>query len=337
MQQVINKTRPNQKAKEKLAKLLKGMLYLTSDVVTKKVIDKEMDEIVEYFGLTVEGIRTFSQTLDDVIGDGKLIVFIDDFDRCSADNIIDMLEAIKLLFCANKANFVVGVDLGKLERAWVLKHGRQLDALNEGREHLDKIFQLKLALPPKDDAMVRRYIESVTKALPEEITNFLVRAVPYNPRKIKRALNLAHFILNGVEESNFGRIFPYVLIWSILNTAFPEIVKEVRRDPQILIHLCAFATLTDHATFQRKVVEGKHTDSTSNGGRQRNIYDHLGAGHAHHPVAATLIENELVKDGNLYRFLLNVRDALGIMDDPTKNKDKTETLRRTISYAGLLS
>lgn len=51
-----------------------------------------------------------------------------------------MLEAIKILFNARNAKFIVDVDIKKLERAWALKHNNATNAIEEGKEHLDKIF-----------------------------------------------------------------------------------------------------------------------------------------------------------------------------------------------------
>lgn len=304
--------------------------------MTEATIGKDMDQILKYFGLTVKYLQSFSATLDRAIGDGKLIIFVDDLDRCSVDNVIDMLEAIRLLFNANKAKFIVGVDLAKLERAWVLKQKGQPDALDEGKEHLDKIFQLKLALPPKDENMVREYIKTITKTLPSEVEGYLVRALPHNPRKIKRALNLAYFILSGIQEGNFHNMFPYVLAWSILVTAFPEVAKQVRIDPQVLIHLCSFARMSDNSDLQRKVAEIRDTDIQVQG-RRLTIYNQYNIKEAYHPVVAKILESDVADNPALYRFLLNTRDGLGINEDPTKSADKVEALRKTINYAGLIS
>lgn len=337
IQHVLDKISKDVPAKEKLSKLLKGMLFLTSDIITKQVIDKEMNEILDYFGSTVENIRTFADTLDEAIGDGKLIIFIDDLDRCSIDNVIDMLEAIKLLFNAKKAKFVVGVDIAKLERAWILKHKGKIEAINEGKDHLDKIFQLKLALPPKNDAMIIKYIETITENLPDEIKRFLRRGIPYNPRKIKRALNLAYFISNNIEEKEFSTLFPYTLIWSILTTSFPEISRLVRESPKILIHLCSIVGGTeDFPSFQRKLAEIKNSDSKQ-GARSLNMYDYMNIPHAFNPLAQEIFYKYVNENHQLYRFLKEVKEALDIGPDPERNNNKLAELERTICAIGLIS
>lgn len=50
--------------------------------------------------------------------------------------------------------------MAKIEHAWELKYrtGATSDTKMEGKDHLDKIFQLKLSLPPKDPREIERYI-----------------------------------------------------------------------------------------------------------------------------------------------------------------------------------
>ncbi len=249
-----------------------------------------------------------------------------------------MLEAIKLLFNTRKTTFVVGVDITKLERAWVLKHKGQSESVNEGKEHLDKIFQLKLELPPKNDAMIIQYIETITQNLPDEIKRFLRRGIPYNPRKIKRALNLAYFISNNIEEKEFPTLFPYVLIWSILTTSFPEISRFVRESPKILIHLCSIVGSTeDFPSFQRKLAEIKNSDSRQ-GARSLNMYDYMNISHAFNPVAQEILYKYVNENHQLYRFLKEVKETLDIGPDPERNNNnKLVELERTICVVGLIS
>ena len=53
--------------------------------------------MLKHFESAVEEIPTIIQKLSEMIGNGRLIVFVDDLDRCHADNTIGILEAIKLL------------------------------------------------------------------------------------------------------------------------------------------------------------------------------------------------------------------------------------------------
>lgn len=60
-----------------------------------------------------EDIREFQKQFDDLIKESKierLVIFIDELDRCREDTILDTLEAMKLFMFTGKVAFVIGAD-----------------------------------------------------------------------------------------------------------------------------------------------------------------------------------------------------------------------------------
>lgn len=232
------------------------MTLVTSDIVLRKTTGLDVDQIRKHFETSVKEIQTLGETLQNIIGEnGRLIVFIDDLDRCSIDNSLEILESIKLLFNAKNSRFVVAADMEKLEAIWALRHKGVKDPLTEGREHLDKIFQLKLSFPSKvsyktwedqegnANTLIKTYLESITegKKLPDEIKGLITTAFPPNPRKIKRALSLAYFIGKNMEDDDdtkFKQIFPNILIWVICFLYFFELSRLMREIPYLLPDVC---------------------------------------------------------------------------------------------------
>jgi predicted KAP-like P-loop ATPase len=92
--------------------------------VLNKRTGLKIEDIRKHFETSVKEIDTLHKTLEDIIGDERLIVFIDDLDRCSIDNTLDILESIKLIFNAKNAKFVVAADMKKLETSWALSFTR---------------------------------------------------------------------------------------------------------------------------------------------------------------------------------------------------------------------
>lgn len=250
---------------KKLNEIIKGLGLVFLDVVSRKTIGLNLEEIKGRFESSVKEIQAIHETLENLIGVGtKLIVFVDDLDRCSIENTINILESIKLVFSAKNTKFVVGADMKMLETAWALKQGHLVESPNKGREHLEKIFQLKLSLPPKafilssefdtgggggsddkpelvkpEDAnpLIKSYVDSLAPKLPEELRSFIARSFPPNPRKIKRAMSLAYFIgknLHEFEDKEFMDTFPYVLFWAVAVTYFPELATLVKYSPRDL-------------------------------------------------------------------------------------------------------
>lgn len=74
---------------------------------------------------------------------GRLIIFVDDLDRCERQQVLDLLEAIKLYLNTHKCVFIFGLDPVHTERA-LTEAG-----LSEGsaRQYLHKLFQMSFSLP----------------------------------------------------------------------------------------------------------------------------------------------------------------------------------------------
>jgi len=116
LQKIANEY-PATKAK-KLNEIIKGLGLVFSDVISRKAIGLGLDEIKSRFESSVVEVQTIRETLEKLIGfDKKLVVFVDDLDRCSIDNTLEILESIKLMFNAKNTKFVVGADMRMLETA----------------------------------------------------------------------------------------------------------------------------------------------------------------------------------------------------------------------------
>lgn len=81
----------------------------------------------------------------------KLVVFIDDLDRCSEENIIEILQAIHLILAESKFFVFLGIDTEMIERAiWSYYRKNQFaEPLppNFPESYLKKIIQLSFNLP----------------------------------------------------------------------------------------------------------------------------------------------------------------------------------------------
>ena len=101
LMQVISNEYKNKN--EKWKKIVKdyGTLALGTGLKVFFEIDLqgELEKTKEYFSNTVEEFKTISETLEELIGKGgRLMVSIDDLDRCSIDNALDTLFSNKSIF-----------------------------------------------------------------------------------------------------------------------------------------------------------------------------------------------------------------------------------------------
>ncbi|HEX7362455.1 MAG TPA: P-loop NTPase fold protein [Bryobacteraceae bacterium] len=89
----------------------------------------------------------------------RLVIIIDDLDRCAPDTIIPTLEAIKLFLFVSNTAFIIGAD-EELVRYAVRRRFPELpgDRREVGRDYLEKLIQFPIRIPPLGRAEVESYM-----------------------------------------------------------------------------------------------------------------------------------------------------------------------------------
>ena len=80
----------------------------------------------------------------------RLIVFIDDMDRCLPENVLIILGSLKLFLDKSTCVFIIGVESVAVEGAIQTRYGADIGSF--GRDYLDKIIKLPFSIPPADAA-----------------------------------------------------------------------------------------------------------------------------------------------------------------------------------------
>ena len=106
----------------------------------------------------------------------KLVVIIDDLDRCTPDRIIENLEAIKLFLNVEKTAFVIGADPRIVRHAIEFRYKTlgKADEDSNSRivdDYLEKLIQIPYNLPKLSDSEVETYISLLIckRELSEEV------------------------------------------------------------------------------------------------------------------------------------------------------------------------
>lgn len=96
-------------------------------------------------------IKEFREQFDDLLEEtkiDKLIIFIDELDRCSPDTILSTLEAIRLFLFTGNTVFIIGADERQIAYAVKSKFkeikGQEIDI---GKEYLEKLIQYPIRIP----------------------------------------------------------------------------------------------------------------------------------------------------------------------------------------------
>ena len=123
----------------------------------------------------------------------RLVIFVDDLDRCSDENVLKMLETIKLIFDFPGVAFVLGVDQVVIERLIAKKFGD--DSGIDGSLFLKKLIQVYFVLPKLKNDDVRSFIRELLLragsplASLDILENIFATGAGENPREIKRLVN----------------------------------------------------------------------------------------------------------------------------------------------------
>jgi hypothetical protein len=119
----------------------------------------------------------------------RIIVYIDDLDRCSEQHVVQVLQAIHLLLAFDLFVVVVAVDARWLHRAVGQVYSGQLaqpdqpgqNASATVADYLEKIFQLPIWMPPIGDAAtVKRFVQGIDK--PDTTLSDSIRPEPDRER-----------------------------------------------------------------------------------------------------------------------------------------------------------
>jgi len=152
--------------------------------------------------------RAFQRFAGDAAAERRIVVFIDDLDRCLPPNALQVLESMKLFFDIPGFIFLVALDRDVVERAIEVKYEERRGAEGpaptptiRGSEYIKKIFQVPFTLPPISPQQIGEFLDSVagTDLPAEQIADLRKRVQPHladvvpsagvNPREIKRYIN----------------------------------------------------------------------------------------------------------------------------------------------------
>jgi hypothetical protein len=132
----------------------------------KEIDPKELKGLVKAAPPSGENVRKsitgFRGDFADLLAETKiqrLVVIIDDLDRCTPDTIIETLEAIKLFLFVPHTAFILGAD-ERLVKYAVRRRFPELPGENVevGRDYLEKLVQFPVRIPPLGRAEMETYI-----------------------------------------------------------------------------------------------------------------------------------------------------------------------------------
>ena len=175
---------------------------------------------------------------------GRLVVFVDDLDRCLPEKAVEVLEAIKLFLEVPGAVFVLGRDQAVIRQGIEIRYGAMLRGAGgerlelpiRGDSYLQKIVQIPFHLPPLAVEDVTTFIEKLAADLSPRTQAVLARGLYPNPRQVKRVLNILR-LLRGVADRRFPQDViadPLLAKTVVIQTQYPELYQLWRQYPTLV-------------------------------------------------------------------------------------------------------
>ena len=201
-------------------------------------IENENDEKILDIFKNVENVSYSVKSFHKDFGDmlkatnlKRIVVFIDDLDRCNPDTIIDTLEAIRLFVFAEKTAFVIGADERQIRYAVQLKYPKIIDnEFDVAKEYLEKLIQYPIRIPQLSEVDVEFYIMSLllSKRLGADFDEI---KADYIDGKNKDSIDvkIIRKILNKTPEDGRDELRAEILICKQISSA---IAKGLKGNPR---------------------------------------------------------------------------------------------------------
>ncbi|WP_245192083.1 KAP family P-loop NTPase fold protein [Amycolatopsis azurea] len=150
----------------------------------------------------------FEALLADLVKDSKadrVVIFVDELDRCSSEDVVATLDAVRTFLGTNQCVFIVAADQQVLEEALSRKSQQPTPVTahnpyySTGSAYLDKVFQYQISLPallaPNIGEFALNLVQTRESGVWKELTNLplvisvLIPSHVTSPRRVKHLLN----------------------------------------------------------------------------------------------------------------------------------------------------
>lgn len=179
----------------------------------------------------------------------KVVIVVDNLDRCSPDRVIEILGTIKTFLEPSKASpqpiFVIPCDQEAIRKHLTVRTGFDATTANE---FLRKFFNATLRINPFLEEDIRDYVYSelnnlkLSVGLPadsaRELVQLITTAFRANPRRVKQFLNtLSAKLLLIHEREEDGTItprisgeVPFIAKLTVIEEEFPDFYDAIQED-----------------------------------------------------------------------------------------------------------
>ena len=186
-------------------------------------LEKEEQGAKSFFEERKEFVETFQKVEDQILKEqgldpelGKIIIFVDDLDRCEPESVLNLLAAMKLFFTYGRRTvFFCGIDKKAIQNAIEVKY----KSVIKSEEYLEKIFDISFRMPQA--FLFNKFISERFKQNP------CPNSLKYN------YLDLLHSFFNGLNFTNPRHVIKTVNKYALF-CAFLDALPVQTKNPRLL-------------------------------------------------------------------------------------------------------
>src|SRR5215217_960953 len=203
----------------------------------------EFDKNVLYF----DGMKKIEEEMNKILttdSSARIVIFIDDLDRCSPEHALEVFESIKVFLNIRGFVFVLGLSLEALNKLIEVRYQNLGLSGITGDQYIRKIIQVEVQIPTWTDEAIKALIDTIilkriskkhSDILSDKENKELIRmAIGKNPREVKRYFNKLAVIMGSNPSIGIREYLVFEVLSKKWNSFFKNYSENIMRHPQFL-------------------------------------------------------------------------------------------------------
>lgn len=290
--------------------------------------EKEKEKNKSKYSTTKEFKKKFIDAEKEIVkklSKHKLIIFIDDLDRCEPENVLNLISIIKLFFTySENIVFVFGCDKEAIAKAIQHKYGNVINA----DEYLEKVIDVSFSMPNDFSIhkLLNHYFPGETIVNNDNknnslfLQNFFKDINFINPRKLKKVLNKYEILCDFKRQTSLSSI-QRDLIPNIIINQNGDLIETIFVLFFIILYEFHQETFSDLFNYDKKIItyanaliaDSKRRDNTSGLTLSNALANVRGNGFvmksldvSFHDMKKLVISNDTNQKERRYNFFLSI-------------------------------
>lgn len=212
--------------------------------------DSDGDEVTD----VTQFRERFTTLVESESSINAVVVFVDDLDRCLPETVVDTLEAIRLFLNTPKTAYVLALNQGVVEAAIDSRYPdlKRADGAGLGRDYLEKMLQLKTAIPPLSAPEAETYANLLIAELHLDDTDFAKVVERTEENRVINGLAVAFNVgIAGDVLTDIPEAMANDLTWAA--NIMPVLGASLRGNPRRLKRFLNNLMLKHRGAARRKV------------------------------------------------------------------------------------